>query len=220
MKRLVFLVEGDTEIIFVEKYIIPYLYNKGFVNPMNVQKIITNRKLHKKGGNVNYQFLKNDIQRVLAQGNVIITTFLDFFRLPTSFPGYSANVADIEKIEFAVFADLGENSSVIPYIQKHEMEALMFSSMEGFEFIIDEEDQIDKLTAIMDQYTNPEDINSTPQGAPSKRLENIFKYDKVVDGELILGELGIELILEKCPRFATWMNKVVFALEADSHIKS
>lgn len=50
MKRVVFIVEGDTEVSFIQKRVIPYLYSKGFTNPMNVQKILTNRKLNKKVG--------------------------------------------------------------------------------------------------------------------------------------------------------------------------
>ena len=50
MKRVVFIVEGDTEVSFIQKRVIPYLYSKGFTNPMNAQKILTNRKLNKKGG--------------------------------------------------------------------------------------------------------------------------------------------------------------------------
>ena len=54
MKRVVFIVEGDTEVSFIQKRVIPYLYSKGFTNPMNAQKILTNRKLNKKGGNVGF----------------------------------------------------------------------------------------------------------------------------------------------------------------------
>ena len=59
MKRVVFIVEGDTEVSFIQKRVIPYLYSKGFTNPMNAQKILTNRKLNKKGGNVGFEYLKN-----------------------------------------------------------------------------------------------------------------------------------------------------------------
>ncbi|RZJ86612.1 MAG: DUF4276 family protein [Chryseobacterium sp.] len=215
MRRLVFLVEGDTEIIFIEQHVIPYLYNNGFQNPMNVQKIVTNRKLHKKGGNVNYEYLKNDVKRIIAQGNVIITTFLDFFRLPNSFPGYTINSLQINNIEQAMLADLGGYDFILPYIQRHEIEALMFSAPEGINFVIDKQRQMDEIAAVMAQYNNPEDINSTPQGAPSKRLEQIFGYDKIVDGELILAELGIDVIIEKCPRFAVWISRIEQLLQAD-----
>ena len=30
----------------IQKRVIPYLYSKGFTNPMNAQKILTNRKLN------------------------------------------------------------------------------------------------------------------------------------------------------------------------------
>lgn len=213
MKRLVFLVEGDTEIIFIEKHVIPYIYNLGFSIAINAQKIVTNRKLNKKGGNVNYEYLKNDVNRILSQGDVIITTLLDFFRLPTSFPGYSADISNISNIENAVFVDLGSRENIIPYIQKHEMEALMFSSIEGFEIVVDDEEKLELLEKVISKYPDPEDINTSPQGAPSKRLENIFGYDKVADGELILEGLGIEIMIEKCPRFANWLKGIIDVLK-------
>lgn len=215
MKRLVFLVEGETEVVFVNQHIIPYLYELGYKNPMHAQKIITNRRLHKKGGNINYQYLENDINRIIAQGNVIITTFLDFFRLPTDFPGYSANVADIGIIEENIHNKLNNHSDIIPYIQKHEMEALMYSSMDGFEFVVDDDNVLDQLRQIVDKYNNPEDINSGLETAPSKRLLKIFNYDKVVDGGFILEVIGIHSILDKCPRFASWLKKIENKLAED-----
>src|SRR5690554_190358 len=108
MKRLVFIVEGDTEVLFINSSVIPYLYNLGFKNSMNAQTIITNRKQHKKGGVVNYQYLKNDISRVLAQENAIITTFIDFFRLPTNFPNYTSDSALIYQIENGILNDFDD----------------------------------------------------------------------------------------------------------------
>ena len=75
MKRLVFIVEGDTEIILVQNLIVPYLVSLGFGNPMHAQTIVTNRKQHKKGGVTGYGKFKNEVSRTLAQGNVIVTTF-------------------------------------------------------------------------------------------------------------------------------------------------
>ncbi|MCC8408463.1 DUF4276 family protein [Mucilaginibacter sp. UR6-1] len=211
MKRLVFLVEGDTEIIFISQHVIPYLYSLGYKNPMTAQKIITNRQLNKKGGNISFAYLKNDVGRVLAQGNVIITTFLDFFRLPNDFPGYVNDVNRIAVIEDGL-SDFFNNRNIIPYIQKHEMEALMYSGMDGFEIVVEDERKLNQLQEIIDIYDNPEDINNSPQTAPSKRLESIFNYDKVADGELILEALGINLIIDKCPRFAEWISKLQHAL--------
>lgn len=65
MKRLVFIVEGDCEVAFVERMLIPYLYANASQHAdgwfFNAQKITTNRKLNKKGGNISYAYLKNEV---------------------------------------------------------------------------------------------------------------------------------------------------------------
>lgn len=213
MKRLVFIVEGDTELILVQNLIVPYLYRLGFQHPMHAQTIITNRKQHKKGGIASYGKFKNEINKTLAQGNVIITTLIDFFRLPGDFPGFTLDAAHISQIEDAIHHDFGNNPDFIPYIQRHELEALMFSDKAGFELVIDDEEQLKQIEAIIEQFPNPEDINNNPATAPSKRLERIFKYDKVGDGALIFEMIGIESILQKCPRFAAWIGKIIAKLK-------
>ena len=63
---------------------------------------------------------------------------------------------------------------------------------------------------IIQTYTNPEDINTTPEGAPSKRLLAINEqYDKVIEGNVIALEVGIEAMLSHCPRFREWVNSLV-----------
>ena len=208
MKRLVFIVEGDTEIVLVNKLIIPYLISLGHRNPMHAQSIITNRKQHKKGGVGSYGLFENEVNRTLAQGNVIVTTIVDFFKLPTSFPEKTDDSNKIDLIEQAIHSNFDYNPNFIPYIQKHEIEALMFSSRSGFELVIDDEKKLRKIDLILDKYPNPEDINNSPQTAPSKRLMQIFDYDKVGDGELIFEMVGIQSMLEKCPRFSNWINNI------------
>lgn len=211
MKRVIFIVEGDTEISFIQKCIMPYLYQKGFTNPMNAQKIITNRKKNKKGGNVAFDYLKNDIERVAATRNVLITTFLDFFRLPTDFPGYTTDSLKIEQIEEAVrenISSIVDRANFLPYIQRHEIEALMYTNMDGFNYVVDKEESLNKLKEIINQYANPEDINSGSETAPSKRLMKIFPYQKTTDGEIILEALPIDDIRSKCPRFNEWLENL------------
>lgn len=210
-KRVVFIVEGDTEVSFIQKCVIPYLYLKGFTNPMNAQKILTNRKQHKKGGNVGFEYLKNDIARVAATGNVLITTLLDFFRLPTDFPGYTTDSLKLSDIEGKVkeeIAKVMDVSCFLPYIQRHEVETLMFTNMDGFNIVIDDEESLHELQVIIDSYSTPEDINGGAETAPSKRLMHIFPYEKTTDGEMILKALRIDDIRDRCPRFNEWMTKL------------
>ena len=218
MKRVIFIVEGDTEISFIQKCIMPYLYQKGFTNPMNAQKIITNRKKNKKGGNVAFEYLKNDIERVAATRNVLITTFLDFFRLPTDFPGYTTDSLKIEQIEEAVrenISSIVDRANFLPYIQRHEIEALMYTNMDGFNYVVDKEESLNKLKEIINQYANPEDINNGSETAPSKRLMKIFPYQKTTDGEIILEALPIDDIRSKCPRFNEWLENLENGIRED-----
>lgn len=212
MKRVVFIVEGNTEVLFINQMVIPYLYKEGFKNSMNAQTILTNKKQNKKGGVINYQYLKNDIERVFAQGNVIVTTFIDFFRLPTNFPNFTTDSNLISEIEEGVFDDIN-NSNLIPYIQKYELEALLFSDKESFEIVIDEQSKLDKINDITEEFPNPEDINSNPEKAPSKRLEQIFDYDKVADSQLIFAMMSFESIFQKCPRFRNWITALTDKLK-------
>lgn len=225
-KRMIILVEGDSEVKLMNRLIIPKLYeyiiSRRIVTPWSIEvcKIITNRILNKKGGNVNYDFLKNDIRRFSSQGVATITTFLDFFRLPTSFPGYTTDGNAIGEVESAMYEELKNSipnlQTFIPYIQKYEYEALLFSGMEGFEFLIDDEDSLAQLQSINDEYPNPEDINGGTETSPSKRLMKIFNYHKVGDGEDIIEILGFERIYNKCPRFAQWYDSLTNAIEKNS----
>jgi len=213
MRRLVFIVEGATEIILVQNLIEPYLIKLGFTNPINAQTIVTNRKLHKKGGVGSYGKFKNEVNRTLAQGNVIVTTMIDFYKLPSDFPSFSLNSNQIEVIEKAIHQDFDFADNFTPYIQLHELEALMFSDRSGFELVIDDEHKLKQVDAIITQFPNPEDINNDPETAPSKRLKKIFNYDKTGDGELIFEMIGMESMKKKCPRFSVWIDNIIEKLE-------
>lgn len=215
MKRLIFIVEGQTEQEFVNCVIRPYFSDQ--YNFANIHVFCIQTSTGHKGGLVKYSHLQKDIKRSL-NGDVIVTTFLDFFRIPETMPNYQAMLATptidqkIDVLEEGMTKDI-DNYKFIPYIQKHEFEALLFSDNCGFEELYEE--AIYKETqAIMNSYPNPEDINNNPKTAPSKRLENIWakhgkRYDKVTEGNLIAEDVGIVKMLEKCPRFRTWIETLV-----------
>jgi hypothetical protein len=214
LKRLYFVVEGFTEREFVNKSLIPYFASKGIYDVRAIE--ITTSKGNK-GGLAKYLHLKRDIENFLnSEKEIVVTTFIDFFRIPSSMPNYNsigsiANVDDKINLLEQGMADDIMDERFVPYIQKHEFEALLFSSKDGFELMYDNERIVGELEKVIDEFENPEDINSRPQFAPSKRLINILsangeKYDKVVEGNLIAEEIGLEKILEKCPRFNEWIR--------------
>ncbi len=212
MKRLFIVVEGQTEEAFIKELVSPYFMQNEIYDIRPV--LIQTSKGHK-GGFVNYEHLKNDLFRLLkSQGqDVIVTTFVDFFRCPklpnqNDIDKLSSNIQKVEAMEKSIYDDINDRR-FIPYIQLHEFEALLFSSSNGFEMYF--EDQIVKeIQGIIDSFDNPEDINSSPETAPSKRLIRIIPYyDKVIYGNIVALEIGLPTILSKCPRFRRWINSLI-----------
>ena len=213
MKRVYIVVEGQTEQEFVNSVIFPYLQNFGI---LSVTPILIRTSRTGRGGMVSYSHLANTIKPLLMSKNndYIVTTFIDFFRLPNDMPHYEDCMKKPNKIEQIKSLEEAINEAIddrrfFSYIQLHEFEALLFSSNKGFEYYFS--DEYAKATAsVVSSYDNPEDINSSPEGAPSKRLLAIKPdYNKVLEGNLIALEVGIKTILEKCPRFAGWINKII-----------
>jgi hypothetical protein len=218
MKRLVIVVEGDTEKEFIDKLLRPYLYAKGLYS-VNCFKI-----KHTKGGLTKYQHLKTDLINCVYENNVLVSTLIDFYALPKDFPKYEAAKSIVNRanrltfLEKAIVEDLEIEKgqafpNLQPYIQLHEFEALVFSSMDAIKSLYSNEDaKFNELEQIIAAYPNPEDINDSPQTAPSKRLKNnqlIRGYNKVTDGIMIIEEAGIDNILNKCPRFKTWVETLI-----------
>lgn len=214
MKRLYIIVEGQTEQEFVKSLLSPYLTGRGI---LSVTPVLIRTSKTGKGGFVNYAHLKNDAKRLLssAKDDFIVSTFVDFFRCPeVPFKERWARIANhdeqVAEMEKCVAEDINDRR-FIPYIQLHEFEALLFSSNAGFKEYFTPLEQ-EKTNAIVRTYANPEDINSSPDNAPSKRLLAIHaNYDKILEGNLIALCVGIDTILNRCPRFKNWIEKLIAA---------
>ena len=98
MKRVYIVVEGQTEQEFVNSVISPYLQEFGIlsVTPVLVRTSRTGR-----GGMVSYSHLANTIRPLLMskKSDYIVTTFIDFFRLPHDMPHYEDSMKKPDKIE-------------------------------------------------------------------------------------------------------------------------
>lgn len=218
MKRLIIVVEGKTEEEFVNQVLRPYFISLKIYD-VSATKIQTRRGF--KGGFVSYEHLKNDITRLLYEPNTFVTTFVDYFRIPTNLPNFDAcqkfsNAKDrIICLEEGMKTDIGFGDRFLPYIQQHEFESLLFSKSRSFAAYYDAK-IVAAIEQIISQYDTPEDINTNPQKAPSKRLLSLIpKYEKVNDGNLIALETGIETILAQCPRFKVWIETLVEKLKID-----
>ena len=217
MKRLYIVVEGQTEEEFVKSILAPHLLEQGI---FCVTPVAIHRGRGARGGMVSYEPLKGDILRLLRDGDApIVSTLIDFFRCPDT-PGKevwnkaSNHQQEVELREQEIGRDIG-GRHFIPYIQLHEFEALLFSSDVGFKEKLSPKESR-RLSKIVEDYPNPEEINSSPEGAPSKRILAVVSYyDKVFHGNLIAGAIGIKVILERCPRFRAWVERLVSACSSE-----
>lgn len=213
MKRLIIVCEGPTEHEFCMDVLSPIL-QKG--------DIYLDAPLVKKsnGGIVSWQNIKRQIEMHLHEKDAYVSMLIDYYGIKDSykFPGWedSKNIHPKDaKLEFLceqMQADISPDlaSRFIPYIQIHEFESLLFSDINVFRDNFDNNEMdFSKLEDAIREFKNPEEINSRPTLAPSKRLmDAISGYEKVVYGSCIAGEIGLEKILEKCPLFSKWFATI------------
>jgi hypothetical protein len=208
--------EGFSEERFVTDLLRPHLLQ--FNKYVFVRKVLTNRKLKKRGGIVSYGKFKNDVNQWIKENpDFYHTSFIDLYGLKTNFPGHQTTkhlqpYERVSEMERLLAEDLNFHK-FIPYIQLHEYEALLFSETKIMENWLGlyNKIQADCFKAIRQSVSenNPELINDSPKTAPSKRILAICQsYDKVDDGILILKEIGLQNIRKECKHFDEWLTKL------------
>ena len=214
-RRIHIICEGQTEEMFVNLILAPHFE----MQEIEVLPKIIGTIGHQ-GGNVGYKRLATDI-RLLLQGDKTsrITTFIDFYGIFSNFPGIrearqlrSAQ----ERFDTVVTAFLEQLTAdfnrddiarIIPYIQMHEFEGLLFSSPEDVAFGILQPHLWKKFAKILFAFDTPEDINDSIETAPSKRILQIFRgYQKVLHGSIIVRRIGLQKIHDHCPLFNAWIE--------------
>ncbi|NDV67093.1 DUF4276 family protein [Bacteroides sp. 224] len=205
MKRLIIVCEGETEQEFCKDVLQDYFLEK------DIQIAYpTIKKTY--GGITRWDTLKKQIENHLKQEkDTYVTTLIDFYALPSDYPNYSKD--NINSIEQGMKEDIAPslNHRFIPYIQRHEFECFIFCSMDVLKrnFKPEEANFIELEKVAYTFAANMEDINNSPETAPSKRLlKSINGYNKVVYGACLAYEIGLNKIREKCPRFDHWIDRL------------
>jgi len=207
MIRVAISVEGQTEDEFCKQILAPYFLPKG----IQLIPIIVSTKREKcgvkyKGGCINLGRVKSEVVKLLPSFDYV-TTFYDLY----GFDGVSDITAD--KLEQKM-AELFNNRKFIPYIQKYEFETLLFSEPIYYEEYFDNvQAKIDIENIISSCGGNIEEINNSKETAPSKRMINFFDnydeaFDKVFHGYSIIEEIGLDKVMEQCPRFSQWIERI------------
>jgi hypothetical protein len=212
----VVLVEGQTEKIFVEELLYPYIIGKN----ISLRPIIFT-KPGEKGGDVNFSRAKTDIGNHLKQrSDTYITLMMDYYGL-REWPGLdeskkqkehfrkadAINQATAQKVQ-ELFQEQNRGCRFIPYISMHEIEALYFCDPAAIAEILNID--IAQIEKILRSCGEPEAINDCYETAPSKRLSELIrtKFRKTTMGITIAKRIGIPRMRERCPLFSNWVGKI------------
>lgn len=225
MPGLLVHVEGQTEEDFVNEILRPHLQSHGF-DWISARIIGNARQRDRRGGIRGWDSVRKDILRHLKENrHAIATTMVDYYALPASaeraWPGraHANNLPHSQKaitIENAlhndIAIDMGEDFDrrrFVPNIIMHEFEGLLFSDCQAFAAGVSNSQIATSMQAIRDQFSNPEEINDSPQTAPSKRIEMLIpKYQKPLHGNLAALEIGLDKMRSSCPHFQSWITQL------------
>lgn len=222
MKYINIIAEGSSEEVFVNDVLVKHFA------PMN--KFVSVRKIETgwdrinnkpaKGGLLKYIKLRNDILRWIqsdrGKANTWYTTFVDLYAFPkdaqSPYTSQLQAITDpyqkIAALEEVIDQDIN-HPNFIPYVQLHEFEAfLMVEPDRLLGMYPDGQTGINRLKRDI-QGMNPEEINETPQTAPSKRIIQYlpdYEGQKAQVGPMVAEEIGLNLLRQRCPHFNDWIT--------------
>ncbi len=160
MVRLAIVVEGETEVEFVDRVLAVHLLRNGiYTTPTSLRGRISVERL---AGRMAELFWNFDI----------VTSLVDYY----GFENKGART--VEQLEQDITQEVSRRMQrnwdvrkVISYVQRHEFEGLLFSEVNGFSNVPGSDPTaLEQLESIRAQFPSPEDINDGPDTAPTANL--------------------------------------------------
>lgn len=224
MARILVHVEGESEETFVNEVLSGHLANFGHI--ANARLLGNSRLRSRRGGIRGWDSsLRDIVQHLKSDPTCYATTLVDYYALPQTGPGAWPGRATAALLPFelkaqtvtlALSADIarimGEDfrvSRFVPFVMMHEFEGLLFSDCSAFARGIGRPSLEAEFQAVRDAFNSPEEINDSPQTAPSKRVRTLVPgYEKPLMGALAILEIGIERIRKECSIFDSWVKNL------------
>lgn len=194
MLRLGISVEGASEREFVRLVLQAHLAAFGI--------LATPVDLH---GHVSADRLRSVLPRLLGDFEVV-TTLYDFY-------GFQRRAtSQVDELEALIAGLVREplRQRLIPYVQQHEFEALLFAVPEHTVAVMGAAPSlVAELQTVVRASGGPELINDGPQTSPSHRLQRLMpRYRKTFHGPQALASAGLPAIRAQCPRFHAWVARL------------
>jgi hypothetical protein len=223
MTRLLVLVEGQTEETFVNQVLATHLYGQGY-SSVSARIMGNARQRSRRGGVRPFESFRNDAFRHLrSDSGAIVTSMVDYYGLPRTgsrgWPGRDEAIrlaigqraTHVEQAMHAnICSELGprfDPRRFVPYVMMHEFEAMLFSDCALFGDAIARKDIIPSMQAMRNELASPEEINDSPQTAPSKRILDLVPgYQKPTMGVFGILAIGLDRVRAECPHFHDWVE--------------
>ena len=225
MTRILVHVEGETEEAFVNEVLSGHLMRYGY--SLVAARLLGNARARaQRGGIRRWPAVRRDIVAHLREdAGSVATTMVDYYGLPQSGPGAwpgrseAANLApdaragSVERAMhddvYAAMGDAFDARRFVPFVVMHEFEALLFSDCDGFASAIGRPEAAPQLKSVRAEFATPEEIDDSPESAPSKRVRHIVRgYEKPFMGNLAMLEIGLDNIRRECRHFDGWLTRM------------
>ena len=223
MSRLLVHVEGETEETFVNELLGPHLLRLGW-SMVSARLLGNARRRDRRGGIRSWASARDEIVRHLREDTGrVVTTMVDYYGLPrtgprawpgreeaSSRPFHDKAKTVEDELSASVHEAIGHGlnqTRFVPYVMMHEFEAMLFSDCEAFGRGIGRADLGGEFQQIRDAFESPEEIDDSPETAPSKRVKRLIRrYEKPLFGTLATLEIGLPTIRRECPHFGNWLD--------------
>lgn len=223
MIRLLLHVEGRTEMLFVNEVLAPHLYNLGYVS-VGARLMGSSRSSLRRGGVRSWEGVRREfVSNLRTDSEIVVSTMVDYYGMPPNWPGRaiaSASGLSVAEragmIEEALLQDMHQEMGdsfdprrFVPYVMMHEFEAMLFSDCEAFGNAIGRSELSTGFRAVRARFDSPEEIDDSPESAPSKRIESLLPgYQKPTMGVQAARSIGLEAIRRECPHFREWLGRL------------
>lgn len=220
MKTVIVVVEGQTEEGFLRDVVYEHFLKLNI--KIVPQPWTTNKKVGATGGGQSFDLIENHIRRLIAQhrnnSDIFVSTMIDLYAFPKQ--GKTIYTPEIEKLNGGLNKckelekKLGERINFyrfIPYVQLHEFETFILVQPDALlSYYPDKQREVEEIKLNIAGF-EPEEINHTPEGAPSKRIIKaipIYKKQKTTAGVQVTKKIGLNTLKSMCPHFNDWISRI------------
>lgn len=215
-QRLLLLVEGQSEEIFVKRTLSEHLVQHGVYVEEPI--VCWTKRVPSgggyRGGVSHWKQIKDNLELLIRDSNAWVSTLLDFYGLPEDVPGYQEAcglgnprdkvVALQERLRFEI-----NHPRFIPFLALHEFEAWLFCAPDVVADHFGQTRLAEPLRRVVQEAGAPELINHGKDTHPKARLKNLVgSYKEISDGATIIRKIGLERVRLACPHFDNWLHQL------------